>query len=153
LAVGLLGATIAIGLEAFETHSQAMQMRSQISELRQAIAAEQARRQASSPPPPYLEDARRIVAIASMPVDGILRSIERVRIPGVRVLTLDIQAVSGQVRLEIEANDLGQVSQVLDELNAGHEVPRWAWSTTRGEPAPRPRVVATLESSWRDGQR
>lgn len=148
-AVGLAGA-LALGLSALRERTQAQETLAALEEVRQRVVAEQLRRQPAVPatPEPYLADARRVAVIAGMPLDAVLRSLERVRSQGGRVLSLSIQAETRQVRVEVEAADLEQAALVLDQLNAGVERARWRWVASRTEPGPKPRVLLTLESRW-----
>lgn len=145
-----LAVAVGLGLSAMQARTQALETQAKLSEVRQRIAVEQQRRQLPVPaaPYPYLDDARRVVQIAGMPLDDVLRSLERLRIPGGRVLSLTVQAETRQVRVEVEANDLEQAALVLDQLNAGFEKVRWHWVASRVESGPKPRALLTLESRW-----
>lgn len=148
VSVVLFAAAVAVSVDAYTLRAKALEIERQAAERQQQMAEEQARERAPKPEPPYAADARRLAAIAAMPIDAILLSLERIRIPGVRVLSLDIQSETGRVQLEIEAHDLSQVSRYLDDLNAGFETPKWALATARNEQGAKPRAVASLESSW-----
>ncbi len=76
-------------------------------------------------PPPYLDDAKAIAALAAFDVAGALKAMESLREPGLRVVSAVIDAKERRARIDIEVSDLAQIARALDTLNAGEPTPLW----------------------------
>ena len=119
------------------------------SEQSYALAAQQASAAPSTPatpstPAPYLDDARSIAAMAAFDVAGVLKALESLREPGLRVVSAVIDAKERRVRIDVEVSDLAPIARALETLNQGEPQPLWrllqAQAGAAGQPA-----RATLE--------
>lgn len=63
-----------------------------------ALQASTARLVQPKPAPPYWRDAQQLVQMAQFDSAGVLRAIETVRVPGVRVTALELSAVDATAR-------------------------------------------------------
>lgn len=94
-----------------------------------AQRASQASRAASaSQPPPFADDARRRIATSSFDAAGVLRSLESAQVAGAKVTSLDIDAESRQVELELEVTSADVAAAYLSALNAGLDTSQWTLS-------------------------
>ena len=75
--------------------------------------------------PPYLDDARAIAALAAFDVAGVLKALESLREPGLRVASAVIDAKERRARIDIEVSDLAQIARALETLNQGEPLPLW----------------------------
>lgn len=94
----------------------------QIEQLAQARRDAAARAQAA---PPYAQDAAAVAKIAGFPLDQVLASLESAQVLGVKVTELDVSAVDGMVRAELEFSDHPALLNYLEAINAGEPKPRW----------------------------
>lgn len=99
--------------------------------------------------PPYMQDATRLARIASFDVGRVLRDLESVHVPGVRLQSIDVNAVDRTARIELETPDSGLSLRYLDALNA-QDAGRWQLMQLRAAALPRvARVV--IEARWPAG--
>lgn len=75
--------------------------------------------------PAYAEDARAVARMATVDIDSVLSAIEAVRIPGVRVLSVELSAQERVVRVELELNEPSMSLRYLEAINVGEPHPRW----------------------------
>jgi hypothetical protein len=92
-----------------------------------AMQAAQASQAASAAAPPAFSlDVRRRMALAAFDVGGVLRSIESAQVAGARLTSLDVDADSRRVELEVEVASANVAAGYLRELNAGLDKPAWS---------------------------
>lgn len=121
------------------------------SKLEQARIDRQAAVDKANIPPPYAKDAETIARMASFPLDQVLKSIESVRIEGVRVSALDVSTVEGAVKLDLEFNSNEALMRYLEELNAGEPQPRWRLLQAQTGSSASIGGTASLTSVWNAG--
>jgi hypothetical protein len=136
------------GMDAWHLRQQARELDAKTQQLRaererreQDRAAERAQRVA---PPPYAKDAAEIARIAAFPVEKVLARVESVQIVGVKVVSLNLDAVQGSARLELEFQDSAGLMKYLTAINA-EEGPKWALQQAQMSTSP---GSATLTSVW-----
>jgi hypothetical protein len=126
-----------------EVERERDQLRAELS----ALQASAARLAQPKPAPPYLRDAQQLVQMAQFDSAGVLRAIETVRVPGVRVTALELSAVDATARLELEVSVPDALLRYVGELNAGEPTPRWV--IVRSQAAgPGGMMSASLEARW-----
>jgi len=108
-----------MGVRALENHRELLRLQAQRDVLLAAVARneEMAAAARSQGPPPYLQDALAIAAMASFDVPGILTTLERARIEGVRVAVLDVSAEQRRAQMEIEIANMEVLVRYLAMLN------------------------------------
>jgi hypothetical protein len=94
-------------------------------ELEAKIAQLKARKQAELVPPPYAEAISELVAISQFPLDAALGVLERIDVPGVRITSIDIDALEGTGIAVVEASSADSVRLFLEGLAAQEPRPRW----------------------------
>ena len=110
-----------------------------------SLRASQASLAASaSQPPTYAVDARHRMALSSFDSAGVLRSLESAQVPGAKVTSLEIDAESRHVQIELEVTSADVAAAYLLALNAGLDQPQWTLS--------RLQMVGSVESALIDGQ-
>lgn len=75
--------------------------------------------------PFYAADANIVVQLASYNVAAVLENIEAAKVPGVRVVSIEIAAAAKSTRIEIEAPDHQAASRYVLMLNQATEHLRW----------------------------
>lgn len=118
------------------------------SKLEQARINRQAAVDKANIPPPYAKDAELIARMASFPLDQVLKSIESVRIEGIRVSALDVSTVDGAVKLDLEFNSNEVLMRYLEELNAGEPQPRWRLLQAQAGSSTSIGGTASITSVW-----
>jgi hypothetical protein len=98
----------------------------------------------ASQPPTYAVDARHRMALSAFDSAGVLRSVESAQIPGAKVTSLEIDAESRRVQLELEVTGADVAAAYLLALNAGLDRPQWTLS--------RLQVLGGVESALISGQ-
>lgn len=89
--------------------------------------AQQASRAASAvESPAYAIDARRLKNLATADVAGVLRSIESARVPGARVLALDVDAEGRRIELQLDVTSADVAASYVQALNAGLDPRTWS---------------------------
>ncbi len=101
-----------------ELHTQLDSLRA--SQVSQAASALQ--------PPSYAVDARHRMAVSSFESGGVLRSVESAQVSGAKVTSLEIDAESRHVDLELEVTSADVAAAYLRALNAGLDRPQWTLS-------------------------
>jgi hypothetical protein len=66
-----------------------------------------------------------LMSVADFDVAAVLRSIESVRLPGARLLELEIDAESRRVDMQLEASNADTVARYVQALNAAESGPGW----------------------------
>lgn len=131
LAAALFVFAAAQAREGLELQRQAVDLEARLAAAQQA-ADERARaaRPAPRPEPPYLRDALAVVRAAEYDVGRVLTALETVRVPGVKVTSIEIVPAEDLARVDLELSDAAALTQYLDELNAGLE-PSQRWRLLR----------------------
>lgn len=99
-------------------------------------------------PLPYEADVRRAMKETAFNTAQALTAIERVAMVGATPTSIELQAETGLVRLEIEYTSQEIVLKYLAALNEGEEKPRWQLLRSANRVVGQPGGVATLESTW-----
>lgn len=118
-----------LGWQAFQTHRALRHAENERDALRARLAALQASQAQTVPikrEPLYLRDAQQIAQMAQFDSAGVLRAIEAVRVPGIRVTALEISAADATARLELEVAVPDALLRYVSELNAGEPLQRWS---------------------------
>lgn len=102
-------------------------------ELEAKIAQLKARKQAELVPPPYAEAISELMAISQFPLDAALGVLERIDVPGVRITSIDIDALEGTGIAVIEASSAESLRLFLEGLAAQESRPRWELHSVRAE--------------------
>jgi hypothetical protein len=153
--MGLL-AVLTVGLLASgmrdRSQSRALisQLDARVAQARADAATLEARRAAAAASvPAYAADAWRAWRVHQFPLNSVLTALETVAVVGIRVVSVDINAVEQSVRVQVEFPDYDTLMTYLRDLNAGEPVERWmlvSAQTNAGSIAARP--TATLASNW-----
>lgn len=153
LSLALLLAAAQLGMQVWELRSMRLvlqtklvQSQERLRDLQQKIDAETALR---SVRPPYYDDAMAVVKTASFPWQQVFAALEGSRVQGVRVVSVEIDASSGAVKVELEGATQESLMQYLEEINAGEIQGRWALVQTQAGSVSGSAAVATISSLWR----
>lgn len=80
-----------------------------------------------------------VARMARFDVGGVLVAAEALKLPGVRLVSLMVDAQEATVRLEVELGNVAQVSACLDLLKQAHPEGDWRYvdvqSASQGRPA------------------
>jgi len=76
-------------------------------------------------PKPYQNSAGQLVRELRAPWPAALAALEGVSVEGVRIVAVDIAPLAGEVRLELQYEDMSQLLRLVEELNVGHEKQVW----------------------------
>lgn len=133
---------ISVIQEALRASNDALQreVQEQLERARLAEAAKQV-------PPPYAADALKQVRIAGFPLQGVLVALETVTVPGVSLVSVNVDATTGLVRVEVQFGAYVELLSYVEQLNAGEPTQRWTLSQARVTAAGQP-ALATIESRW-----
>jgi len=82
----------------------------------------------------YAQDAAAIARVASFDAAGVLAAVESARVAGIRVTSLEINAVDATARLELEVRDASDLLKYLDDINAAMDAPQ-RWRLVRSQSA------------------
>lgn len=115
--------------------------------LKRQEATAQAQRQ-----PAYAADALAVLPMATMDIGAVLTALESVKIPGVRLLGLEISAPDQTARVELELAEPTALLRYLEAINAGEQRPRWQLLRTE-TPISGSASTATLLSRWPNAER
>jgi hypothetical protein len=103
---------------------------------------------------PNAREVEAALRLMRFPLDQVLRSLENTRIPGVRLVSLDIDAAEGRVQVDLEFAADDSLLQYLDVINAGEPSPRWKLVQAKWrEPGGATASTATISSHWGPEQR
>ena len=132
--LGLALVALALGMTAVQVEqfwrlhrqSQALQAReaaakSMLDARRQASAA----RLAKPVETPYLADAQQATVRASFDVGQVLGVLEAARVPGLRLLALEVSTNNRSVQVDVELHDVATLSAYIESLSTGGPVRRW----------------------------
>jgi hypothetical protein len=103
---------------------------------------------APRPEPPYQRDAETVVRMANFDSAAVLRALENVRVTGARITALELAAIDGTARVELELSDPDALLRYLAELNAGEPVPPWSIVRNQGA-GPSSPATATLVGNFK----
>lgn len=81
--------------------------------------------------PPYQADAERWASMAAFDVSGVFDALEAAQVDGVRVTSIDLQAHSREVLVEVEGPDLVAILKYIERLNASNPAFSGAWRVLR----------------------
>lgn len=132
--LGIALAALALGLTAVQAQQiWRLHRQSQALQAREAAAKSMldARRQASAAqlakpaPTPYAADAMQAAVRASFDVGQVLGVLEAARVPGVRLLALEVSTANRSVQVDVELQDVTTLSAYIEALSAGGPVRRW----------------------------
>lgn len=141
------------GWRAWELQARLRESRAALAEIeqRQARAAQRERdaQAARAIPPAHARDAAVVAQLARFPLPRVLQALEATLLPGIKLLSLDLSALDGAVRAEIEFADHETLLRYLERLNDGEPAPRWRLQQARTSGAFGP-GQATLVSGWND---
>jgi hypothetical protein len=95
----------------------------------EALAARNAalRDMVPKPPPPYEASAREVVAGHSVPWPMLLAALEAVRVPGVRVTSIEYEAKRASARVEFAFDQQASMLKLVEELNINVPASSNAW--------------------------
>lgn len=154
----LLAALLAVGAggegwRAWELQARLHERRAELVDLEQrqvrAAQRERAAQAARAVPPAYAKDAAVVAQLARFPLPRVLKALESVELPGIKLVALDLSALDGAVRAEVEFADHETLLRYLERLNDGEPAPRWRLQQARTSGAFGP-GQATLLSGWSD---
>jgi len=77
------------------------------------------------PAPPYAADARRALDRAALPVATALGELEGVSVVGIALQSIDVEAASRRVTVQLRCSRQAVLDDYLGQLNAGLPVPAW----------------------------
>jgi type II secretory pathway pseudopilin PulG len=127
--VVLLAVAAHQGWQAWRAWQELRVKESQIADLRAKIEqARQAQREAlerQRAVPPYAQDAAEIAKVAGFPIERVFASTESARVQGVKVTSLEMSAIEGVAKVDLEFADHDTLLRYLEAINAGEEKPRW----------------------------
>lgn len=83
--------------------------------------------------PPYAEDAAAIARAASYDFGAVLTALETVRLPNIKVTSIDIVPAEATARIELEFTDRSILFSYLEELNAGLPRESGKWRMVRAQ--------------------
>jgi hypothetical protein len=86
--------------------------------------------------------------MASFDAAAVLCALETVRVTGVRITALELVALDGNARVELELSDPEALLRYLAELNAGEPAPRWSIVRSQGA-GPSGPATATLIGNFK----
>jgi hypothetical protein len=75
---------------------------------------------------PFAMDARRLMALSSVDVAGVLRSIETAQLSGAKVSQIDVDTATRNIELTLEVTSADVATSYLQALNAGDDRPAWS---------------------------
>ena len=78
----------------------------------------------------------------------MLRAAESVQIVGVRIASIEVNAVARSARIDLQCTDNSALLHYLEEINAGESHARWTVAQTRSGQGPVGAVAATIEAHW-----
>lgn len=81
--------------------------------------------------PAYAADAAAIAKLARFDIAGVLANIEAAKVPGIRVVSIEMAAIESTTRVEIESPDQQAVIQYLAKLNNADKSHRWGLMRTQ----------------------
>lgn len=139
------------GLQAWQAQTRLRLAERDIAALTQQLAENDiARRDAmlGTERPAYEADAQEIAKMAAFPVDQVLTAVESARVQGVRLVGLDLSAVEGTARAELEFSTHEALMQYIEEINAGESAPRWTLNQIQSAQGAGAGSAATLTSRW-----
>lgn len=84
--------------------------------------------------------------LAGFDVGGVLKAAEALKLPGVRLVSLTVDAQEATVRLEVELGDVAQVSACLDLLNQAQ--PEGDWRYVDVQSANQGRLAMVSFEAW-----
>jgi hypothetical protein len=89
------------------------------------------------------------IQATAFPWDELLLSLERLKAPGVRVMSLSVDSRQGIARLNIECADAVQATEVIDWLEAANPqgIRRWRLGRMQGKPEAATKFEAELTFS------
>lgn len=148
----ILVASICAGGVTWQTYQELRQQESrlQAERIRKAEADAGARSAGElKVQPPYMQDAVRLARIASFDVGRVLRDLESVHVPGVRLQSIDINAVERTARIELDTPGSGLSLRYVDALNA-QDAGRWQLIQLSAAGSP-PRARVVIEARWQAG--
>ena len=96
-----------------------------LAQLASARAATAAQAASAAEPPPFAADAKRWMTLAALDGTGVLRAVESARVVGAKMITIDVNAESRRVELEVEVTSAEVAAAYLEALNAGEDSPQW----------------------------
>lgn len=132
--LGFASAALALGIATVQVEQfWRLHRQSQALQAREAAAKSMldARRQASAAQltkpveTPYAADAMQAAVRASFDVGQVLGVLEAARVPGVRLLALEVSTDSRSVQVDVELQDVTTLSAYIEALSAGAPVWRW----------------------------
>lgn len=101
---------------------------------------------APAAPPPYESDAAAIAAVAAFDTSGVLDAVEAVQVPGVRLTNLDVSAVEGSIRANLEVTELRDALRYVDQINVADSLRRWSIVGMQAGLASSPGTAAVVAS-------
>ena len=75
---------------------------------------------------PFAMDARRLMALSSVDVAGVLRSLETAQLPGAKVSQIDVDTATRGIELTLEVASADMATSYLQALNADDDRPAWS---------------------------
>lgn len=75
--------------------------------------------------PAHDADARAFMAQARFPLDSVLTALESTTVASVAPTTIDVEAIGGTARVEVEFDSYPALMNYLEQLNEGADELRW----------------------------
>ena len=124
LLLGLLVAMAGVALVG------ALWQRNEVRRLQQQLTALSApRAPATAPvqskPPPYQASAEEMLREASSQWPAALTALETIKVPGIRVIAVDIAPAEMQMQVEVQFEEYSALLKYVEDLNAGEPARRW----------------------------
>lgn len=148
IAIGF--AVVALVFAAVQVHlglgeqRKALALEEQVRALGDEAAARQPKPVPKAPEPPYAQDAAAIVRAASYDYGAVLTALETVRMPSIRVTSIEIVTAEAAARVELEFTDPAVLLPYLEELNLGRPDHMGKWRIVRAQMPSSTPGVATL---------
>lgn len=87
----------------------------------------------SDRPDPRRVLADKLATMSAYDAGDVLRMVDGVAMPGVRVVDIQVDAREGTARVRVDLPDISTASAYLQELDAGMPVPAWALESVRAQ--------------------
>lgn len=115
---GLALGSGALGWAVWSTRSEVEALKESSTSLEKTVAGLKARRQAALVRPPYLDALGELVSISRFPLDEAVSILERVDVPGSRVVDLDIDIAERRALALVESSSAPSLQLFLEGLSA-----------------------------------
>jgi hypothetical protein len=158
LALIAAGLVSAWGWNALQLREQGHQLSQQIKEAKAQTEALQRQAKSSSDSagaaalhPQYRKQAQQAAALLQADLNKAFTALENLKIPGVRLQSLNVNVAQNLVEVELEFTQLAQASEISEALGGGYATSPWQLQSTAAQTrsaSPGQAAIAAYLGRW-----